>query len=89
MPRLRPFAALVLVVTLGVQAAAQAPRPPSAAQTAPLRSAAPVVLPGTPSSAFGTIQGSALSAASAGLPNRLMRLRDARFGRMLAVETTD
>ena len=49
----------------------------------------PVTLPGTPSAAFATIHISAVSATNTALPGRLVRLRDARYGRMVAANTTD
>ncbi len=50
---------------------------------------APRVLPGTKASAFTTIQGSAVTAQSAALPNTAVRLRDARVGRVVKTLKTD
>jgi hypothetical protein len=57
--------------------------------TVPLRAAVPLVLPGTPERAFALIQGHALSATDAPLPNALVRLRDARMGRIMTSAKTD
>jgi hypothetical protein len=84
------FVALALVLATGVEAAAQI----RASQTVPATSAPvqpprPTVLPGTPSAAFATIHVSAVSATNTALPGHLVRLRDARYGRMVAANTTD
>jgi hypothetical protein len=47
------------------------------------------VLVGTGSEAFVTIQGSALSSSNRMLTDATVRLRDARFGRIVDVTTTD
>jgi len=47
------------------------------------------VLVGTDSEAFTTIQGSALTSANRMLTDATVRLRDARFGRIVDVTTTD
>jgi hypothetical protein len=73
MPRPNLFVTLALVIATGVEAAAQAV------------SGAPAA----PSSAFATIHVSAVSATNAPLPGRLLRLRDARYGRLVATHTTD
>ncbi len=90
MPRPKLFVALTLVLATGVEAAAQnrASRavPATAAAVQP---ATPTVLPGTPATAFATIHVSAVSATNAALPGRLVRLRDARYGRMVAANKTD
>src|ERR687888_525147 len=39
--------------------------------------------------AFATIQGNALTANNGQLPNVTVRLRDARFGRIIAMQVTD
>jgi hypothetical protein len=49
----------------------------------------PRILPGTPASAFASIQGTALDANSSVLPNAPVRLRDARSGRVSAAQRTD
>ena len=67
----------------------------SAQQTAtvPLRAfakrIAPKLLPGTRSDVLSTIQGNAFSSTNAPLPNTLVRLRDARFGRVVDTLVTD
>jgi hypothetical protein len=47
------------------------------------------LLTGTQAAAFTTIQGSALDSLSSPLPNSLVRLRDARFGRIVGSQYTD
>lgn len=47
------------------------------------------VLPGTRNSMFGTIQGNALNAANGPLPEAIVRLRDARYGKVSNTELTD
>lgn len=93
MPRPKPIVVLALVLAAGVEAAAQAGVARGVSQvpttTAPVQPAKPVVLPGTPAAAFATIHVSAVSEANTALSRRLVRLRDARYGRMVAVNTTD
>jgi hypothetical protein len=47
------------------------------------------MLPGTRFNALGTVQGNALNATNGQLPNTLVRLRDARFGRIVDTQLTD
>ena len=54
-----------------------------------VKSAAPKMLPGTPSGVLATVRGNALSATNGPMPNTLMRLRDARFGRIVDTQVTD
>ena len=61
------------------------PRPPTQA----MGRQAGRVLPGTRNSMFGTIQGNALNAANGPLADAMVRLRDARFGKVSNVELTD
>jgi hypothetical protein len=46
-------------------------------------------LPGTRSNLFTTIQGNALSSTNAAVVNTLVRLRDARYGRIVDTQLTD
>jgi hypothetical protein len=55
----------------------------------PVRASAPTVLAGTPENAFSIVQGNALDSTSSALPNSLVRLRDARFGRIVNTQLTD
>jgi hypothetical protein len=73
--------ALVLVLATGVQAGAQGP--------APARTNAPAAMPGTAAAVSAMIHVSAVTATNTALPGRLVRLRDARFGRLVASHTTD
>ena len=71
-----------------------AQRPATAAAKATARASVqrgttPSVLPGTQESAFTTIQGNALSATNGQLVNNIVRLRDARFGRIVDTQVTD
>jgi hypothetical protein len=55
----------------------------------PVRSARPPILPGTSANAFILIQGNALDAADRPLAQRPVRLRDARYGRVVHSVVTD
>jgi hypothetical protein len=47
------------------------------------------LLPGTPANVFPTIRGNALTASNVALPNTMVRLRDARWGRVVGTQLTD
>jgi hypothetical protein len=64
-------------------------RPAPAAQAPPLRINKPIVLPGTPPSAFATILCQALTASNTPLSNVVLRVRDARLGRIVTAQRTD
>lgn len=95
MHRLQLFGALALVISGATSAAAQqAPAPQRAAASAPTTVVRPSarpspVFPGTSESAFTTIQGNALNSTNGALVNGVVRLRDARFGRIVDLQTTD
>jgi hypothetical protein len=57
--------------------------------TVPVRTSVPPVLPGTTERAFSTIQGNALTSNEVALPDSMVRLRDARFGRIVGTRITD
>lgn len=61
----------------------------SARAATPARALVPAVLPGTPESAFSTIQGNALDSVNGTLADSLVRLRDARLGRIVNTQLTD
>lgn len=61
----------------------------SARAATPGRIAVPALLPGTPESAFSTIQGNALDSLNGTLADGLVRLRDARLGRIVNTQLTD
>jgi hypothetical protein len=61
----------------------------NAGTAAPLRTSAPPILPGTGADAFIHIQGNALDARDAPLPENAVRLRDARYGRVVTTAITD
>jgi hypothetical protein len=91
MSRTKSAVALLLVAAINVQAFAQNPAPgrgngpqPSSASLSP-----GTVPPGTPASAFGTIHVTALSATNSPLVHWTVGLRDARYGRRLAMNLTD
>src|SRR5512134_4103123 len=47
------------------------------------------ILPGTRESVFSIVQGNALNASNGALPDSLVRLRDARYGRIVSEQLTD
>jgi hypothetical protein len=61
---------------------------PSFAQNA-TGAAAPKLLPGTRVNVLSTIQGNAISSTNTPLADTVVRLRDARFGRIVDTATTD
>lgn len=89
----RVFVMLALTVATGVQPAAQsasgAQGATSGATSAQVRPATPAILPGTPATAFATIHVRAVSATNTALRGWLVRLRDVRFGRVIASHLTD
>jgi hypothetical protein len=91
MTRTRGVIALLLVVAMSVHAAAQNPAavPGSGRGSLSTSPGAAAILPATAQAAFATIHISALSAANGPLPRWIVRLRDARFGRLLATNLTD
>ena len=91
MSRIRGAIALLLAVGMSVHAAAQntAPGPGSGRGNLSTNPGTATVLPGTLQTAFGTIQISALNAANHPLPRWIVRLRDARYGRLVATSLTD
>src|SRR6266404_1402394 len=97
MNRLKVVIVPALMVTAAVHTIAQ---PPAASRvpTTPRTSARAVVnptptgarlLPGTKSNIFTTIQGNALTSTNGALPNSAIRLRDARFGRVVDATLSD
>jgi hypothetical protein len=68
-------------VTRNARAARPAP--------APSGGTTPTVLPGTRAEAFTTIQGNALNSSNGALADGVVRLRDARVGRIVDITTTD
>jgi hypothetical protein len=85
MHRLRTVVCGALVLLGAVAAEAQ----PARTATVPIRTAVPRILPGTTEGAFSRIQGNALTSNEAALPDSLVRLRDARFGRIVGTQVTD
>jgi hypothetical protein len=74
---------------IATRAATSAAAAGSAGAAIPPRMVTPVVLPGTRASAFSTIHGNALDSNDAGLPDTLIRLRDARRGHIVESQRTD
>jgi hypothetical protein len=90
--RTKSAVALVLVVAMNLPAAAQNAAPaqgPGRGIPAPASSGPGTVLPGTPATAFGTIHVTAVSAVNSPLVHWTVRLRDARYGRPIALNLTD
>jgi hypothetical protein len=87
---------LITAVVLGLSTSAGAQQVPSKAIPAPRpvataspSPAVPRLLPGTKPNVLSSIQGSALDSTNGAMPNTLMRLRDARYGRIVDTVTTD
>jgi hypothetical protein len=93
MYRLVALATIALVAIASLPIAAQAPAVSGATQTATTRTvtktAAQKMLPGTRPDVLTTIQGNALSSTNGQLTNAVVRLRDARFGRIVDTQLTD
>ena len=85
MNRINALAAGTLVVSLASAAAAQPPAPARSAPRAPKAG----VLPGTPASAFATIHCQALTATNQPLASVVLRVRDARLGRIVTTVKTN
>jgi hypothetical protein len=87
MPRIVAAASLLLVVAGSWSVSAQ-PQATVAPRTA-VKSPTPKLLPGTRSSVLTTIQGNALDSTNGPMPYTLVRLRDARIGRVVDTQLTD
>lgn len=87
--------ALHLVLALGavglvsVPVRTQQPVAVAVRDTGAPRTTAPRVLAGTRLTVFATIQGNALTATNGSLADAPIRLRDARFGRIVSEQRTD
>jgi hypothetical protein len=83
--------AVCLSASLSAQQAASkaVPAPGSVATASPSPTTVPRLLPGTKPNVFSSIQGSALNSTNGAMPNTLLRLRDARYGRIVDTVTTD
>jgi hypothetical protein len=97
MSRSKFVIAAALVVTAGVRPIAQEPAT-NVVPTGPKTAASAVVKPaaigvpllaGTKRNILTTIQGNALDSTNGALANSAIRLRDARFGRVVGATTTD
>src|SRR5438067_6083266 len=92
--------AVAFLATIGVDTIAQQQPPAASVATAktvragtglaPTATGAPVrLLPGTRGNIFTIIQGNALTSTNGALANSNVRLRDARFGRVIDATVTD
>jgi len=90
MSRLMYTAVAVVVATTPLMAGAQsiAPSRTTASVRSAVRSSAPRPLTARPTG-LTTIHGNVLDATNGNLPNVVVRLRDARFGRIVDTEFTD
>src|SRR4051812_42118348 len=87
MPRFLTLATAVLVAAGSSLAFAQQQTVTTTRSTA--KATVPRLLPGTRSTVLTTIQGNALNSTNGPLPDTLVRLRDARFGRVVEMQITD
>jgi hypothetical protein len=78
-----------ILATVAVQVSAQSRIPATPGSTARLGAGTSRLLPGTRGGLLSTIQGNALNATNGSLPDSLVRLRDARFGRIIETQATD
>lgn len=90
--------ALLVSTTASVGVSAQQPSAAGAAPRtvvrttsapAPAQATAPRLLAGTKPNVLTTIQGNALSSTNGALPNAIVRLRDARMGRIVDTQISD
>ena len=79
----------LLAATPPAAGQSQAGAGPASVARTPAKSPAPKLLPGTRPSVLTTIQGNALNATNGPLTNTVVRLRDARFGRIVDTQLTD
>jgi hypothetical protein len=80
----------VLLVSAALQVSAQQPvRTPPTMVAGGRARAVRMVLPGTKPGILSIIQGNALTSTNASLPDSVVRLRDARFGRIVDTQLTD
>jgi hypothetical protein len=82
-------AALLATAALRVSAQSPVPTGPSSFARIAAKKTSPSLLPGTRTGLLTTIQGNALNATNGSLPDSLVRLRDARFGRIVDTQMTD
>ena len=85
------FAIATALVAAALQVSAQQPIPhtPAIAARGGTRVAAPRLLSGMKPGLLTTIQGNALNSSNGSLPDSVVRLRDARFGRIVDTQYTD
>jgi hypothetical protein len=81
---------MLLVATAALHVSAQSRIPSTPGTSARMGGATNGrLLPGTRPGLLSTIQGNALNATNGSLPDSLVRLRDARFGRIVDTQNTD
>jgi hypothetical protein len=83
------IAAALVATALQVSAQQPIPSAPTLAARAAAKPNLPRLLPGTKSNVLTTIQGNALNSTNGSLPDSVVRLRDARFGRIVDMQYTD
>jgi hypothetical protein len=88
MSRILSAASALLVVAGSWSASAQQQSVAVAPRNA-VKSLVPKMLSGTRSSVLATIQGNALNSTNGPMPDTQVRLRDARFGRVVETQLTD
>jgi hypothetical protein len=95
MPRIRYITAIAWLIAAAVHVNAQEPGSPdgvpqaTVARARPARMAPPKMLPGTHPGVFSVIQGNALTSTNGALGDAIIRLRDARIGRIVETQLTD
>ncbi len=89
MTRITSVIVAAMVVSATLQSSAQ--QPVSLAPSVTARAGAKMrsLLPGTKPGIIASIQGNALDSSNGALPSSLVRLRDARFGRIVDTQMTD
>jgi hypothetical protein len=91
MSRLLLRSATILLATATVSAGPQSapPRPPATSARSTVRPTTVSSVPPGTTRGFTMIQGNALDSANGQMANAVVRLRDARFGRIVDTELTD
>src|SRR5438477_10111234 len=89
MYRFAQFVSVLLVLNSSLTAAPQVGAGSSTAVDGIQTPGAPKLLPGTRANVLTTIQGNALNSTNGPLANNVLRLRDARFGRIVATVLSD
>ena len=88
MHRLRMFVVCALVGFVPASGSAQPARTPGRSPV-PVSGSLPGKAPGTGAARLTSVQGNALDSSNAALPDSQVRLRDARYGRVVDTQITD